>query len=252
MYWPGIFDKLAFHIKNWISAHRLVRAARAWQADIIYTRDPSIAPFADIVEVHKLMRPHLKMIAISQGLKDALIAMGAKKESILVAHDGVDLEEFDIEAEPGKQFTAMYVGSLYPWKGVEIFKKASLKLPEINCVVASGRPHTEIPKLLKSADILVLPHLDTMESQSPLKLFEYMASQKPIIASNVPSLREVLNEHNAFFVPPGNADALAEMITYVREHPDEARAKAQAAYHDVRQYTWDRRALNILSFIQSG
>lgn len=249
-YWPGLLDRVAFSIKNFIAARRLVRAARAWKPEVIYTRDPSVAPFADVVEAHKPMRPYPRMIAISQTLKSELVRRGARSENILVAHDGVDLSDFEVAATKRTQFTAMYAGSLFPWKGVEVLKAAAKKLPDIVCEIISGKQPAEIPALLKSADVLVLPQLDSPESQSPLKMFEYMAAQKPIIASDIPQLREVLNERNAFLVPPGDAEALARVISYVREHTNEAQGRAAQAYRDVQEYTWDKRAQKILAFIK--
>ena len=49
----------------------------------------------------------------------------------------------------------------------------------------------------------------TTDWMSPLKMFEYMAAARPIVASDLPALREVLNENNALLIPPDNATALA-------------------------------------------
>ena len=68
----------------------------------------------------------------------------------------------------------------------------------------------------EKADVLVMPHTSTPVSEryaSPLKLFEYMAAGKAIVASRLPSLGEVLtDEVNALLVTPGDADALADEL----------------------------------------
>ena len=66
---------------------------------------------------------------------------------------------------------------------------------------------------LADADVLVLPNPASAISNrftSPLKLFDYMASGRPIVASNLPAIREILRDtENAVLVEPGNPDALA-------------------------------------------
>ena len=73
--------------------------------------------------------------------------------------------------------------------------------------------HQKIPVYLKAADILALPNSGKTEMSrcytSPLKLFEYMASQRPIIASNLPSIREILNEDTAVLVQADSPEKFA-------------------------------------------
>jgi glycosyltransferase involved in cell wall biosynthesis len=76
-----------------------------------------------------------------------------------------------------------------------------------------------------------------------------MASGKPIVASDLPSLREVLSEKNAFLVKPDDPRALAEGIRFALAHPEEAARRAAQAREDVKRYTWEMRAEKILSFI---
>ena len=95
--------------------------------------------------------------------------------------------------------------------------------------------------------MLVLPNPASAISSaftSPLKLFEYMAAGRPIVASDLPAIREVLTaDVNALLVAPGNAPALA------RRHPPgpvgrrrSAARLAAAATAAAREYTWERRA----------
>ena len=116
-------------------------------------------------------------------------------------------------------------------------------------------PYRELADNQSAADVLVLPNSGKTDISakytSPLKLFTYMASGKPIIASDLPSLREVLSERNAFLVKPDDPDALAAGIRYALEHPDEAAKRAAQALEDVKRYTWESRAKHILEFIQS-
>jgi glycosyltransferase involved in cell wall biosynthesis len=76
-----------------------------------------------------------------------------------------------------------------------------------------------------------------------LKLFEYMASGRAIVASDLPSIREVLHDGvDALLVPPGDPTALAAAIQRILDDRDLARRLAAAALKAVPQYGWDRRA----------
>jgi glycosyltransferase involved in cell wall biosynthesis len=79
-----------------------------------------------------------------------------------------------------------------------------------------------------------------------------MTSGKPIVASDLSSLREVLSEKNAFLVKPDDPEALAGGIRYALSHPDEATKRAAEAGRDVRRYTWENRAKQILEFIRAA
>ena len=120
--------------------------------------------------------------------------------------------------------------------------------------MAGYRPPSEIPLWLKAADVLVLPNSAKKDISkfytSPMKLFEYMASKRPIVASNLPSLREILNKENAILlVEPDNPEALAQGIKQAMEDRNLVQTITQNAYDDVQNYTWEKRAEKILKFI---
>jgi glycosyltransferase involved in cell wall biosynthesis len=106
--------------------------------------------------------------------------------------------------------------------------------------------------MLSAADALVLPNSAektiSAEYTSPLKLFEYMAAGKPIVASDLQSVREVLDEGNACLVPPDNPKALAKGIHSVLDNPDYATRLGERAKADGVQYSWVCRAEAITSF----
>jgi len=78
---------------------------------------------------------------------------------------------------------------------------------------------------------------------SPLKLFEYMAAGRAIVASDLPAIREVLqHEKNALLVPPGDSEMLARSIQRLAEDRNLAMRLARQALVDVTDYTWERRA----------
>ena len=132
------------------------------------------------------------------------------------------------------------------------FQVSGFKLD--NVLIAGYRPYAEIPYWLKAADILVLPNSAREKiSQfytSPLKLFEYMASGRPIVASDLPSIREVLSENNAILVKSDDPTILSGGITSVLQNSDFSAKIAKQALQDVEAYSWKKRAKNILSFIK--
>ena len=82
-----------------------------------------------------------------------------------------------------------------------------------------------------------------------MKLFEYMASGTPIVASDLPSLREVLDTSNSFLFEPDNAASLASEIESVFKNGKEADLKAMRAFDKIQFYSWNNRAKKILKFL---
>lgn len=230
-----------------------------------------------------------KIIVITQGLKEALITKGVVDDKILVAPDGVDLRQFDIHESPlsiRKKLSlpldkkiVLYAGHLYRWKGaetllqaarylnddcvivfiggirkdIEKFKERNQQLNLKNILILGHQPYLKVPYYLKAADVLVLPN-SAKEAisrlwTSPVKMFEYMASQRPIVASDLPAIREILNERNAVLARPDSARALADAISKVLADKDFSDKLSQQAYADVAQYDWRKRAQKILNFI---
>jgi len=174
----------------------------------------------------------------------------------------------------------MYTGNLYDWKGTDTLIKSAEKLSgenimfvfiggtdedikikraEIkklgvkNVVFLGHKNRKEIPRYLKSADCLILPNSPISEESikytSPVKLAEYMASGIPIISSNLPSLRAILSEKSAFFVPPDDFEALKEAILEILADEALSSGIAENALSEVKKYTWQKRAEKILEFI---
>jgi glycosyltransferase involved in cell wall biosynthesis len=118
--------------------------------------------------------------------------------------------------------------------------------------IVGNRPHEEIPLWQKAADVLVAPNTAKEELSahytSPMKLFEYMASGTLIVASDIPSIREVVGEGRAHLVTPDNPQALAEGIARVLETG--GKAESEKAFAWVQDHTWKRRAHRILSRIE--
>lgn len=104
----------------------------------------------------------------------------------------------------------------------------------------------------RACDILLMPFPNRThfaQYMSPLKLFEYMASDRPIVATDLPSLRDVLSENNAVLVPPDDPRALAQGIRRLLDDPAFGVRLAAQAHQDVKKYTWDERVRGILQIL---
>ncbi len=226
-----------------------------------------------------------RMVVISNGLKEFYIEKGIAVSKILVAPDGVDIDAFKVLnskesartrlALPLDAKVALYVGGIGREKGTDVICAAAERLPrDITMVIigdgqekldslrerfprvlfAGPRPYRELGSNLAAADVLVLPStaLNVVSARftSPLKLFAYMASQVPIVASDVPSIREILDDDTSFWFRADDSADLASAIRGVFDEPELAARKSLHALQKVRQYAWDVRAERIAAFLK--
>ena len=125
---------------------------------------------------------------------------------------------------------------------------AQLDLPLSSFRFSDRVPNSEVPMWLRALDVATLPYpppdeLPTAQSMSPLKLFEYMAAPVPIVASDLPALRDILrHDDNAMLTPPRDPGALAAALASLLRDRGRAKAIADRARTDVAEYTWEIRA----------
>jgi glycosyltransferase involved in cell wall biosynthesis len=220
-------------------------------------------------------------VTITAGLRRELEKrFGGRSGRTAIVPDGVriggaeDLARRAERAEGAEAFTIGYAGHLYPWKGVDLVVEAVAALKDARGVIVGGHPGepdlarlqgfaaqldcasrvtftgavppADVAARLRGCDVLVLPNpasAISSEFTSPLKLFEYMASGRPIVASDLPSIREVLRHgQNALLVAPGDPQAIVTGIERIRREPALAASLARQARTDVREFTWMRRA----------
>ena len=178
----------------------------------------------------------------------------------------------------------VYVGGLYEGRGLDTLFHTAAQLP-INLLIVGGRDEADVnawqrraenagatnvrfygyqapeqvPLFLFAADILAMPYgervltasgEDISEWTSPLKMFEYMAAARPIVAGDLPVLGSVLaHERNALLVPPDDVDALTASIQRLLSEPELGQRLAKTAQDDVAQHTWEARAQLILESV---
>ena len=123
-------------------------------------------------------------------------------------------------------------------------------LDQNNYIFIDKKPLAEVPFFLWASDILLMPHPDFYFYKyciSPLKLFEYMASCRPILASAIPSILEILtHKENAYLVQPSSPDLLAVGIEELLSDHDLRDRISKRAFSDVQKMTWENRASEII------
>lgn len=183
---------------------------------------------------------------------------------------------------PQDQVIILYCGQVLLWKGVATlldahaylrpgefiyfnvggdekialreFKERYKETGAQNIVIAEGQTHSVIPLWLRASDILILPNTAKDNASkyetSPVKLFEYMASGRPIVSSDLPSIRNVVDESMVWFFEPDNPESLASQIHAALSRKNEAEEKSARAQDEAEKYTWDRRFSDIIGFMR--
>ncbi len=247
----------------------------------VVTRD------AEHVSLDRLVRalsmaPTSGVVGISQAVTEAYIQAGLPESRLFTAPDGVDLDAF----APGpsgalaKMFgpavhdrpVLLYTGSLNPEKGAGFLAQAASNL-NAHVVIIGGKQdehlhfdaqcpglfthpcvqHKHIPALLRDADMLVMPYLpdgDLIPFMSPLKLFEYLATGKPILAADLPVLRPILRDGgNCLLFAPGSAASLRQAIDRLQTMTtDQLATLRNEQLATAAQHSWSGRAKSILDW----
>ncbi len=174
---------------------------------------------------------------------------------------------------------ALYAGSFQSWKGVETIVAAAFLSPQVVFYLVGGtreelmkmvpkesvipqnvhiirrQSSTDMPLWYAAADVLLATGTQhdsySFRFTSPMKLYEYMASGRPIVASKTPAIEQVVTDREVFFHEPDDPRSLAGALQRAIENPKEAAQRSQSAKAKIAGYTWDTRAKNILSFIHT-
>jgi len=132
---------------------------------------------------------------------------------------------------------------------------AALALTPDDVRFTGALPADQVPTALIACDILAMPFPDYPHyrtNMSPLKMFEYMAASRPIITSDLPTIRDVLSEETAFFCQPGDTASLTQSIQEVLADSTIAEKKAAAARTLVEEHTWEKRMDRILTSLPTS
>lgn len=185
-------------------------------------------------------------------------------------------------------FLIGYTGHLYPGRGLELILALACRLPEFHFLLAGGHPedlerlraqiaafrfplstlhltgfvpNADLPRYQAACDVLLMPYQrrvaassggDIAPYLSPMKLFEYLAAGRAILASDLPVFREVLNPDNAVLLPPDDAAAWVNALRDLHAHPEKRAALGARARLDAAAYTWEARAGKLLEGLREA
>lgn len=228
-------------------------------------------------------------VTITHALAEDLRARHGPRDGVFVAPDGAraasadESRDADVTASDDRPVAA-YAGHLYPWKGADVFVRALALAPGVRGLLVGGHPGEsdlarirglvdelgltdrveitglvppgDVGRRLAGATILVLPNTASTISDrytSPLKLFEYLRLGRPIVASDLTAIREVLTHGSTgWLVPPGDPAALGTAIATLAGDPTLSAAMGAAARALLPDYTWDARAARLEAALEAA
>ncbi len=177
--------------------------------------------------------------------------------------------------------TVGYTGHLYAGRGMDLLTKLARRFPAVHFLWVGGRPddvsfwkdkllqdgldnvhltgfieNQKLPQFQAVMDILLMPYERVIAGSgggnsadycSPMKLFEYLATGRAIISSDLPVLHEILDENLAVLCPPEDPTAWADALTALIEDPARRRQLGVNAQEAASRYTWQTRAAAALA-----
>jgi glycosyltransferase involved in cell wall biosynthesis len=179
---------------------------------------------------------------------------------------------------------ATYAGHVDTTKGIHFLVRVAQQIPDVIFLLVGAAPGSEDERIvLRSVEeagarnVRLLPHVTPSEVATylfasdcliipptaapfhhhrrtvlPMKTFSYLAAGRPIVAPDLPDLREVLRHNeNALLVPPDNVDAAAAAIRLAVFNRPIGEKLGSAARGDAAQYTWKARAKRFATFLET-
>lgn len=214
-----------------------------------------------------------KIILISKALKKKFPSVD--KNKILILHDAVDLKNFRYKAGSKKIKIATYVGSFHKGKGVEIILKIANKFKNLrfniygdnkkkienvpkNVKIFGYIKYNKVPQILKKSDLLLLPSADIQYGRSksvnisnynsPLKMFDYLASGRIILSSKRDGICEILKHNfNSIIVREYNLLEWEKSINAVLENKYNLTKLKKNSLITAKNYTWEKRVEKIMN-----
>ena len=223
-------------------------------------------------EEERVVRSAAAIVANSRATARRLVELYGNPRLLEIIPNGVARPEALPDRDwsrPGKHI--VYAGSLFPWKGAADLVSAASHLPGCNIEILGGDPsrvqemqalapsrgaevkfsghlpHAQAMRRVMTACIAVLPNRPDTDSvfTSPIKLFEYMAAGCAIVVSDLPPMREILDEEDAMWITPGDPQSLAAAIVALVQDPARARRLGERVRAKSTQFTWQARATRL-------
>ena len=217
------------------------------------------------------------IVCPSRVTRDYIASLGLDRKRVTVIPNGVSPSDFPPSALPGREGRVpvlLYIGTLADWQGLEIVIKALPKIleqqavrlrivgrgrsrqrkllakqirklgVEDNVIVQSAVPHHDVPALIAESDVCLAPlglnDRNVTQGACPIKVLEYMASSRPLIASNIPIVRELVREDvDALLFSPNDPEDLArQVLALLNDYELSGRLADSATERARTKFTW--------------
>ena len=202
------------------------------------------------------------------------------KKSYICLDDAVDVTDFNIKNKIIKNKTCIYVGSFYPGKGIEKIFNLAKKLKHINFHLFGDKkflpeyklyknlkifnfiPYKKIPNILSNYEVALMPYenkvlgrlknVNLVNYMSPLKMFDYLASSKIILASDLKVYNHILkHKYNSILIKNSNLEDWEFWINKIFNSKKRFEYLKKNAQKTAMQYTWVNRSEKILKFAKN-
>jgi len=278
----------AFHFMTAFFAKRMripyILEVNAPPVDIRWFTKTYFLPLITFIQ-KKLVEKADAVIVVSNYIKQYFINKGLPPEKIFVLPNAVDIDIFnekrcnrDIRSEyglPKDVIVIGFVGSMKKYHGVKVLIEASIKVVEKRknvhfllvgsfnennnyteflktrkmtnfFTITGGVPFIDVPEYISAMDICVVPQADIY--MSPIKIFEYGAMGKPVIAPRIGPVEEVINDgKEGLLITPGHPDELAKKILTLISNPQLEKKIGRNLKKEVYTYhTWRKNALKVI------
>lgn len=218
-----------------------------------------------------------RTISLTEGLREYTVSMGAMREKTAVIRTGIDFEHFNIDTDGKEmksqygikddETVLFFMGWLYSFSGLKELSMKITKLPESSkvkllilgdgelwdtlqdiknkhdnynrIILAGWQPYSVVPRYLSAADICILPAHDNeiMKYIVPIKIYEYMAMRKPVIATALFGLQKEFGFGNGVNYIE-NIEEILEKSMFLKE-TNIIEEEGKRAYSFVKSLTWD-------------
>ena len=217
------------------------------------------------------------IVCPSRVTRDYIASLGLDRRRVTVIPNGVSPSDFPPSPLPnrdGRTPVLLYIGTLADWQGLNVVVQALPRILEQQAVqlrvvgrgrsrqrkllskqirklgvenyvlIQPGVPHHDVPALIAEADICLAPlglnDRNVTQGACPIKVLEYMASSRPLIASNMPIVRELVREDvDALLFSPNDTDDLArQVLRLLRDEALSKRLAESAAERALTKFTW--------------
>lgn len=264
---------------NYTAMSPLLRKRSRWLRPLAIRRDRSLLPRVDVV------------VAVSSQLRDHLVrdyAVDARR--IVVIPNAADPAAFDPGTPPLERVNGVslrdrqvigFVGTFSPWHGLDLlvdsFLQSAARIRDAVVLLVGDGPersrieriargsglasrfvfagevqHRALPRMLASFTVGVLPHSN--DYGSPMKIFEYMAMGKAVVAPAVgPVLDVIRDEVNGVLFRPGDAAHLGERLVWVLEDAQRLQQIGAAARRSIEnEHNWRRNTQRVVEAARSA